>query len=308
MAAGDQAAAEERAAVTERTVRLTGLVLDSLGAAVIAADAQDRILFWSKPAEALLGRRREEVLSHEFGSLVVHRDAREQFAQELEAVRRGECVHGDLAVVRPDGERLTIVLDRTPVLEADGTVVGWVAWAVDAADHRRKRREVEGRATQDPVTGLLNRAALEEQLRFALDRAAAQTDVAMAAVLIRLPEYADTIGQFGTPAGDRLLSDAAHRIRAALRAGDLLGRLAADEFLLVLPELRPGSGYGLEEWSRASGIVVTKKVQRALEAPFQVEGNERRLAGRIGIGIFPFDARDVPGVLRAADTASRIGK
>jgi diguanylate cyclase (GGDEF)-like protein/PAS domain S-box-containing protein len=302
--AGEQAAAEP-GAVTERTVRVISLVLDSLGAAIVAADAQDRILFWSKPAEALLGRRREDVIGHEFGALIVHRDAREQFAQDLEAVRRGESVHGDIAVVRPDGERLTVVLDRAPVQEGDGSVVGWVAWAVDAAEHRRRRREVEGRATQDPVTGLLNRMALEEQLRFALDRAAAQTDVAMAAVLIRLPEYADTVAQFGSSAGDRLLSDAAHRIRAALRAGDLLGRLAADEFLLVLPELRPGSGYGLEEWSRASGLVVTKKVQRALEAPFQVDGNERRLSGRIGIGIFPFDARDVAGILKAADAASR---
>lgn len=304
MAKGEQAA-DGPGAVTERTVRVVSLVLDSLGAAIIAADGQDRILFWSKPAEELLGRRRDEVVGQEFGSLIVHRDSREQFAQELEAVRRGERVHGDLAVVRPDGERLTVILDRAPVREADGPVVGWVAWVVDAADHRRKRRDVEGRATQDPVTGLLNRAALEEQLRFALDRASAQSDVAMAAVLIRLPEYADTVGQFGTSAGDRLLSDAAHRIRAALRAGDLLGRLDTDEFLLVLPELRPGSGYGLEEWSRASGLVVTKKVQRALEAPFQVEGNERRLTGRIGIGIFPFDARDVPGVLKAADAASR---
>lgn len=304
MTTGEQADAE-RTVAAERQLRVLNLVLDSLAAAVVAADAADRILFWSKPAEALFGRRRDEVLAKEFGQVVVHADSQEQFAAELDALRRGEAVHSDVTVAHPDGERLRVVLDRAPVLEGDGSVVGWVGWAVDAAEHRRRRHEVEGRATQDPVTGLLNRTALDEQLRFALERAAAQDDVAMAAVVIRLPDHAEAHEQFGASVGDRLLSDAAHRIRAALRAGDLLGRLSSDEFLLVLPELRPGSGYGLEEWSRASGQVVTKKVERALETPFQVEGRERRLTGRIGIGVFPFDARDVAGILAAADAASR---
>ena len=91
-----------------------------------------------------------------------------------------------------------------------------------------------------------------------------------------------------------------------LRAGDMLGRLD-DEFLLVLPELRPGSGYGLEEWSRASGAVVTKKVERALEAAFQVDGVGRRLTARLGVGVFPFDARDVPGLMRSADAGAQSG-
>lgn len=289
---------------TAGPLRVLNLVLDSLGAAIVAADASDRVIYWNRGATQLFGREYADVAGHEFATSVVHRDGREQFAVELEAIHRGEHVHTDVSIVRPDGERVAVVFDRSPVLDEQGAVVGWTAWAVDAADHRRQRREVESRATQDPATGLLNRAALEEQLRFALDRAGAQPDVAMAALVIRFDGYEGVRAASGDAAADRLLSDAAHRIRGALRAGDMLGRLG-DDFLLVLPELRAGSGYGLDEWSRASGQVVRKKIERATEAFFTVEGSELRLTPRVGLGVFPFDARDVGGLLAAADQASR---
>ena len=300
--AGQQAGAGE--AVTDGPLRVLNLVVDNLGAAIVAADGSDRVIFWSRGAAALFGRDYADVAGHEFAATVVHRDGREQFALDLDAIHAGKHVHTDVSIVRPDGERVAVVFDRSPVLDEQGVVVGWTAWAVDAADHRRARREAESRATQDPATGLLNRSALEEQLRFALDRAAAQSDVAMAAMLIRFEGYEGVREAAGDAAADRLLSDAAHRIRGALRAGDMLGRLG-DDFLLVLPELRAGSGYGLDEWSRASGQVVTKKIERATEAAFTVVETELRLVPRVGLGVFPFDARDVGGLLAAADLASR---
>jgi PAS domain S-box-containing protein/diguanylate cyclase (GGDEF)-like protein len=300
----DRHGTDAQPAPPEGPVQMLSLVLESLAAAVVAADSGDRIIFWNRGATRLFGREYADVAGHEFATTVVHRDGREQFATELDAIHRGEHVHTDVSIVRPDGERVAIVFDRSPVLDEQGRVVGWAAWALDAADHRRQRREVESRATQDAATGLLNRSALEEQLRFALDRAGAQPDVAMAAMLIRFDGYEGVREASGDAAADRLLSDAAHRIRGALRAGDMLGRLG-DDFLLVLPELRAGSGYGLDEWSRASGHVVTKKVERATDAAFTVEGEELRLVPRVGLGVFPFDARDVAGLLAAADRASR---
>ncbi len=301
----DEHASDVPGAGADGRNQVLDLVLASLSAAVVAADGADRILFWNRQAEELFGRPYADVAGHEFGAVVVHRDAREQFAGELATVLSGQRVHSDIAIVRPDGERIAVVLDRTAVVDHAGIVVGWAAWAVDAADHRKRRREIEGHATQDPVTGLLNRSALEEQLRLALDRASAQTDVAMAAMLIHLDGYAGQRESAGDSAADRLLSDAAHRIRGSLRAGDLLGRLD-DDFLLVMPELRAGSGYGLEEWSRASGVVVAKKVERAMESAFTVGNAEVHLVPRVGLGVFPFDARDVPGLLAAADAVARM--
>lgn len=289
---------------SDGSLRVLNLALDNLGAAIVAADGSDRVIFWNRAATTLFGREYADVAGHEFATTIVHRDGREQFALDLDAIHRGQHVHSDVSIVRPDGERVAVVFDRSPVRDEEGVVVGWTAWAVDAADHRKARREVESRAMQDPATGLLNRSALEEQLRFALDRAAVQPDVAMAAMLIRFDGYDGVREASGDAAADRLLSDAAHRVRGALRAGDMLGRLG-DDFLLVLPELRAGSGYGLDEWSRASGQVVTKKIERATEAAFTVADAELHLVPRVGLGVFPFDARDVPGLLAAADQASR---
>ncbi|MDQ1710373.1 MAG: hypothetical protein QOG49_1758, partial [Frankiaceae bacterium] len=133
---GDALDADSAQAAQAASLRMLNRVVDSLAAAVVAADGSDRIIYWSRGAAELFGREYDEVAGHEFTSTIVHRDAREHFAEELTATHRGEHVHTDVAIVRPDGERVAVVFDRSPVTDEAGTVVGWTSWSVDAADHR----------------------------------------------------------------------------------------------------------------------------------------------------------------------------
>jgi diguanylate cyclase (GGDEF)-like protein len=96
-----------------------------------------------------------------------------------------------------------------------------------AADSAALREQ----ALQDPLTGLLNRRALDE--RYARARRAG--DAAPALVLFDLDHFKRVNDTYGHPAGDAVLRDFAQVLRGGLRAGDALFRLGGEEFALVMP-------------------------------------------------------------------------
>ena len=89
-------------------------------------------------------------------------------------------------------------------------------------------------ARTDPLTGLLNRRALNEQL----GRVAAQArrrEEPLSVLMIDLDRFKETNDEFGHEAGDQVLCGFAECMRSALRADDIYGRWGGDEFLVALP-------------------------------------------------------------------------
>ena len=98
------------------------------------------------------------------------------------------------------------------------------------------------RARHDSLTGLLNRFGLMEAL-----------DAHYAALPQFVLFYLDLDGfkpindNFGHQAGDRILQAVAERLKASIRAGDIVSRLGGDEFVIVVPNMSPSDGERLAE-------------------------------------------------------------
>jgi diguanylate cyclase (GGDEF)-like protein len=86
-------------------------------------------------------------------------------------------------------------------------------------------------ATTDGLTGLKNRAAIFEQLRGML------TDVVRsgAVLILDIDHFKRVNDELGHPAGDACLRRIAELASAAIRAGDSVGRIGGEEFLIVMP-------------------------------------------------------------------------
>ena len=170
----------------------------------------------------------------------------------------------------------------------DGSMVGI---AMDVTARHRSERRLEHLAYHDPLTGLPNRHAVEEQLGRDLARAARGGET-VATLFIDLDHFKLVNDSLGHAAGDQVLVQVAERIRGVTRAGDLLARLGGDEFMLLCPDTG----------ARAAQAVAAK-VLAALDTSLVVEGSEFQLGASIGIALGPEHGATAADLLKHADAA-----
>ena len=162
---------------------------------------------------------------------------------------------------------------------------------------RRAEARARYEAAHDPLTGLPNRALLEEILCERLSRAAAgpRRVSAFAVLFLDLDRFKHVNDSLGHPIGDELLKVVAMRLSTCVRPeeGDTVARLSGDEFVVVL---QGAAGVGVAE-------EVAERIQGALKRPVKLHGHE--LYATASIGILPdCSGYETPEeVLRDADTA-----
>ncbi len=199
----------------------------------------------------------------------------------------------------------------TPADMATGAQQPLVVWTIRtlffvllAVVAARGVRRLRVTALHDPLTGLVNRAALEESLPTALANARrAQSPLGL--VYLDLDDFKLVNDSLGHASGDELLREVAARLQAARRAGDVLARHGGDEFIVVLGRLEGGSD---EEEVERSAMAAVQRLIAALDAPFTVGGVELQVGCSAGLSLFPHDACDADTLHRHADTAMYSAK
>jgi len=166
------------------------------------------------------------------------------------------------------------------------------------SDLSEAAKESEHRASHDPLTGLLNRAAFETQLRLALDRSkldATQVSSLMCLDLDRFKIVNDTCGH---AAGDLLLQQVTKMLREAVRVGDVVARLGGDEFALLLPTCTADCAER-----------IGKKICAQLADFRFVHGDHRFVLGAsIGLAVVDAHWLDTAAVMQAADACCYSAK
>src|SRR5438132_846146 len=162
---------------------------------------------------------------------------------------------------------------------------------------RRHAAEAEYLALHDRLTGLPNRALYLDRGRQALLAATRRGDrVGVFVVDVdRFKEINDTLGH---RYGDELLRQLEPRLRKALRAGDTVARLGADEFGLLLADVSGNDGV----------IDVVNRVRQAVEHPFLVDGVPVAIEATVGVALFPEHAENIDDLLQKANVALHTAK
>jgi PAS domain S-box-containing protein len=109
-------------------------VLDQVGLAVIATDADGVVTTWNARAESLYGWSREEALGRHIGDLTVPEDSRRTAEQIMDAIQRGASWEGTFRVRRKDGSRFTAFVKDSPILGAAGRLIGIVGVSIEIGD------------------------------------------------------------------------------------------------------------------------------------------------------------------------------
>jgi diguanylate cyclase (GGDEF)-like protein len=169
---------------------------------------------------------------------------------------------------------------------------GWICTHEDVTERRRSEERLRFLARHDVLTKLPNRIQFEEAVERELAiRAGSGEDVAL--LCLDLDGFKQVNDLFGHPAGDRLLSEAAARLKSFVGQGFIAARLGGDEFAVLATGL---------DAARTSGMAA-QAVINALSVPYRDDDRQIYIGCSVGIASFPRDGTTYDQLLTASDMA-----
>jgi diguanylate cyclase (GGDEF)-like protein len=164
----------------------------------------------------------------------------------------------------------TIPVDAAAVVDDPTPLIGTLALlaCVTAITSALMSGEIihRDRAVLDPLTGLLNRAALESRL-VEIEQQAQLTGGAVSLVVIDLDRFKRVNDTHGHERGDAVLRDVAYEMRKTLRSFELVYRIGGEEFLLLLPGLEIADAFEIaERLRRAVALARPGEIELTLSA------------------------------------------
>jgi diguanylate cyclase (GGDEF)-like protein/PAS domain S-box-containing protein len=155
-----------------------------------------------------------------------------------------------------------------------------------------RQQQLDHLAHHDALTGLPNRLYLAANLPDALEESRRNSSV-LAVLFLDLDRFKHVNDSRGHETGDKLLKTVAQRVRATMRAQDLVVRMGGDEFVVVMKDVVD------TEQVRDAAIRITN----ALAAPMVIDGRTLVTTVSIGVALYPHDGVDMGELLRHSDTA-----
>jgi diguanylate cyclase (GGDEF)-like protein/PAS domain S-box-containing protein len=159
-------------------------------------------------------------------------------------------------------------------------------------ERMQTERRVWQMAHHDALTGLPNRALLQDRLDQALAQATRYSHQ-VGVMFIDLDRFKGINDTLGHAVGDELLKEVAERLKTVVRAVDTVARLGGDEFVVVLHEVS-----GPDD-----AVLVAEKIIVSLGQTVIVDGHELHVTPSIGVSIFPHDGTNSVQLMKNADTA-----
>jgi diguanylate cyclase (GGDEF)-like protein/PAS domain S-box-containing protein len=177
--------------------------------------------------------------------------------------------------------------------EAERTVAENAArLAAIALQRHRADERLSHLAHHDKLTGLPNRALLQEKLEESI-RYARQHRSSVAVMFLDLDNFKIVNDSFGHATGDQLLIGFAERLSKLVRPNDFLGRFGGDEFVVLLEHVQ----------SAEDAIPVAERLLDDLRQPFHIKGRNVFLTVSVGIAVSPRGRASSENLLRNADSA-----
>jgi diguanylate cyclase (GGDEF)-like protein/PAS domain S-box-containing protein len=265
------------------------IIADSLPALVAYIGPDKRYAFHNSFYNTLLGHR-ESLLGRAIWE-VMGEELYASVAAEIEAVLSGTRVSFERSLVIGSSERW-FKFEYTPDIDEAGVVIGFYTMGIDVTEMKEVQDRLRASARIDGLTGLPNRARLYERLTEALARS--KRGVSKTACLFLDIDHFKAINDtLGHGAGDEALREFGRRLQSAVRETDLVGRLAGDEFVIVLE--------GVDQ--PAAAQIVASKIIDAMRASFFIAGEERSVSTSVGVAVSEGRGDDADSLLKRADEA-----
>lgn len=233
---------------------------------------------------------RDEICARNTRELYPNARVRTEFIAEVR--KTGTVVNFELCCRRKDGSPIW-VLENVSLIERPGGSP-WLleGTLIDITDRKRAEAQIQHLAFHDALTGLPNRALLNDRLALALARCRREKN-GLAVLFLDLDRFKNVNDSLGHDAGDRLLEVVAQRLRTCVREQDTIARVGGDEFVLVLAGI---SG-------NADAALVSEKILKAIAEALEIGDKTLNVTASIGVSLFSDHETGPEELIRLADDA-----
>lgn len=174
----------------------------------------------------------------------------------------------------------------------DGEQPFILATTTDVTRFREAESRAQFLAEHDSLTGLANRARLNDRMARAIEAAAGKGGRA-ALIMLDLDGFKAINDEHGHPMGDDVLRIVAKRLATLVRPADTLARLGGDEFCILQTSDRQPDG----------AFALAQRILSSLAKPITVGEWHMMLSASIGIALFPDDGDSAELLMQHADIA-----
>ena len=275
-----------------KTERRFQALIENSADAIVLLDAEGAVVYRSPSTMRLLGYSDEERAGRSVLELVHPEDVEALEAALAECAKAPGVPVAFQCRARDRGGAWKILDGSLNDLTADAAIGAIVVNCRDITARREAEQRLAYLAQFDSLTGLANRDLFEDRLEQMLAQAR-RNDWLVGALIVNLDRFKIVNDTLGHDAGDELLVQAARRLSEAMRAGDTLARLGADEFAAALSNLARADDASL----------IAQKMLAALARPFDVQGQQVYVSGSLGIALYPDDGARGDVLLKNADAA-----
>jgi diguanylate cyclase (GGDEF)-like protein len=165
--------------------------------------------------------------------------------------------------------------------------------AAIAVENARLHTIVQSEALTDPLTGLPNRRAFDLRLAEEIRRSA-RYEHNFTVLMVDLDDFKRINDAHGHMVGDAALREIAHCLHYNVRDTDFMARIGGDEFVLILPETKPGD----------EGQIAQKLREAAKDCQLNMPNNKtENITLSIGAASFPQDSKEPGSLVAKADQA-----
>jgi len=243
-----------------------------------------RIVEINPAMEQILGRPREALMDHVLGEMLPNIEGYlRDFAAEVARSGQSGLIESYLSDIK-----------RWLRIQAYVPGPGLLALVAEDITARRKAEEtIQERTFQDPLTGLANRALFMDRLDQSMERSRRRLNYLYAVLFLDLDNFKPINSSLGHAAGDKVLRAVAEKIKNVARGLDTVARCGADEFALILEELKnPGEA-----------LRVARRICQELARPMDVDGHALHFTASVGVVLGPADYAQPEELLQDAGIA-----
>jgi diguanylate cyclase (GGDEF)-like protein/PAS domain S-box-containing protein len=283
----------------EQSARIT---LQSIGDAVLSADAAGNVTYLNPVAERMTGWSLQEA-SGLPASMVLRLsdgETHEPMPSPLEMAMLYDKPVGlgaNAVLTDRNGKQSFVEDTSSPIHDDHGHLIGAVIVFHDVSSTRAMVQQLSHLAQHDHLTDLPNRVLLQDRLHLGIESVLRHGNL-LAVLFLDLDGFKHVNDSLGHAAGDVLLQSVSRQLLGCVRSCDTVSRHGGDEFVILLSEIaRP-----------RDVVAIAETMLHAIAAPRQIADRPLSITASIGIAVFPHDGGSSESLLQHADSALLAAK